>query len=62
MTIHKALVAAQSASLRGLVTGSMEEANSGKVVWEDVDEDTFVLFAEFVYTGDYATALKTLAA
>lgn len=54
-------MAAQSASLRGLVTGSMEEANSGKVVWEDVDEDTFVLFAEFVYTGDYATALKTLA-
>lgn len=61
MTIHKALVTAQSAPLRGLVTGSMEEANSGKVVWEDVDEDTFVLFAEFVYTGDYATALKTLA-
>lgn len=61
MTIHKALVAAQSAGLRSLVTGSMEEANSGKVVWEDVDEDTFVLFAEFVYTGNYATALKTLA-
>lgn len=61
MTIHKALVAAQSAALRGLVTGSMEEANSGKVVWEDVDEDTFVLFAEFLYTGDYATPLKTLA-
>lgn len=43
MTIHKALVAAQSTALRGLVTGSMEEANSGKVVWEDVDEDTFAL-------------------
>lgn len=61
MTIHKALVASQSASLRHLVTGSIEEANSGKVVWEDVDEDTFTLFAEFAYTGDYATALKTLA-
>lgn len=64
MIIHKALVAAQSAALRGLVTGSMEEANFGKVVWEDADEDTFVLFAEFMYTGDYvtslATALKTL--
>lgn len=59
MTIHKALVAAQLASLRHLVTGWMEEANLGKVVWVDVDEDTFVLFAEFVYTGDYATALKS---
>lgn len=58
MTIHKALVAAQSAALRGLVTGSMEEANSQKVLWEDVDQDTFTLFAEFAYTGDYATALK----
>ncbi|MCJ1346194.1 hypothetical protein MMC31_004409 [Peltigera leucophlebia] len=59
MSIHKALVAAQSAVLRDLVTGSTEEANSGKMVWEDVDEDTFALFAEFAYTGDYAKALKS---
>lgn len=49
---------AQLAALRGLVTDSREEANSGKVVWEEVDEDTFVLFVVFVYTTDYATALK----
>ncbi|MCJ1386274.1 hypothetical protein MMC17_009400 [Xylographa soralifera] len=56
MTIHTALVAKQSTVLRHLVTGSMEEAQSGRVTWEDVDEDTFARFAQFVYTGDYSPA------
>ncbi|MCJ1243637.1 hypothetical protein MMC30_000834 [Trapelia coarctata] len=53
MTIHTALVAVQSPTLRNLVSGSMEEARTGEVIWEDVGEETFALFAQFVYTGDY---------
>ncbi|MCJ1418898.1 hypothetical protein MMC32_005249 [Xylographa parallela] len=34
----------------------MEEAKSREVPWEDVDEDTFARFAQFVYTGDYVPA------
>jgi hypothetical protein len=53
MTIHTALVAEQSPTLRNLVVGFMEEAQTGTAVWEDTDEGTFARFAQFVYTGDY---------
>lgn len=53
MTIHTALVAEQSFPLRSLVDGFMKKAQTGTVTWDDVDEDTFALFAQFVYTGDY---------
>ena len=53
MTIHTSLVADQSAALHSLVSGFMKEAQTGTVIWEDVDEDTFVRFAQYMYTGDY---------
>lgn len=53
MTIHTALVAKQSSALKSLVSGSMEEAQTKTAIWEDVDEETFGLYAQFVYTGDY---------
>ena len=31
----------------------MKEAQAGIVNWEDVDEETFLRWAQFVYTGDY---------
>ena len=31
----------------------MEEAQTKTVVWDDVDEATFGLFAQFAYTGEY---------
>lgn len=55
MMIHTALVAEQSPALESLVNGSMQEATSGTVIWEDVEEDTFGRFAQFVYAGDYDT-------
>ncbi|MCJ1392038.1 hypothetical protein MMC18_004905 [Xylographa bjoerkii] len=60
MTIHSALVAEQSPALRSLVTGNMEEARTGHVTWDDVDEETFARFAQFVYTGDYSPASHIL--
>ena len=53
MTIYTILVAEQSSALRALVSGSMKEAQARTVNWEDVDEETFARWAQFVYTGDY---------
>ena len=53
MTIHTILASEQSSALRTLVSGSMKEAQAGTVDWEDVDEETFARWAQFVYTGDY---------
>lgn len=55
MMIHTALVAEQSPALESMVNGSMQEATSGTVIWEDVAKDTFGRFAQFVYAGDYDT-------
>lgn len=59
MIIHTALVAEQSPALESLVNGSMQEATSGTVIWEDVEEETFGRFAQFVYTWDYDTPSHT---
>ncbi len=53
MTIHTSLMAEQSPALRSLVSGSMAEAQTGTAIWEEVDEDTFARFTQFMYTGDY---------
>ncbi|TQW06239.1 hypothetical protein IF2G_06522 [Cordyceps javanica] len=34
----------------------MKEAIDGCTVWEDVSEDTFIRFGQYVYTGDYSGA------
>jgi hypothetical protein len=34
----------------------MKEANERCVYWEDVDEKTFVRFAQWAYTGEYSSA------
>jgi hypothetical protein len=33
----------------------MEEAFEGKALPEDIEEDTFIRFCQFEYTGDYTT-------
>jgi hypothetical protein len=53
MSIHTSLVAAQSPALKALVSGQMEEAQSGTATWEDLEPETFALFAQYIYTGDY---------
>ncbi|KAM3496823.1 hypothetical protein MY10362_009806 [Beauveria mimosiformis] len=51
--IHTSLLASQSRTLDALVYGQMKEAVNGCTVWEDVSEDTFIRFGQYVYTGDY---------
>ncbi|PON23731.1 hypothetical protein TGAM01_v207378 [Trichoderma gamsii] len=58
-TIHSALVARQSAALNALVNGGMKESIERHVVWNDVDEEVFTRFSQFVYTGDYDEAMPS---
>ncbi|KAG5928157.1 hypothetical protein E4U42_001162 [Claviceps africana] len=51
--IHSALVAGQSKVLEKLVLGDMQEAREGSVVWEHVDEQTFIRFSQYAYMGIY---------
>ena len=53
MTIHTDLLADRSPALRAMVSGGMKEAFTGEVTLEEVDEETFIRFAQYVYTGDY---------
>jgi hypothetical protein len=57
--IHKDIVGRLSATLNTLVNGQMKEAAEGCVVLDDVDEDIFMRFAQFAYTGSYTTFAPT---
>ncbi|OAA57236.1 hypothetical protein ISF_07157 [Cordyceps fumosorosea ARSEF 2679] len=52
--IHASLAAKKSSVLDSIVSNGLtkQEAN-GTAVWRHVDEDTFVRFGQYVYTGDY---------
>ena len=52
-TVHGALIAELSDPLEALVSGKMSEALNGRAIFKDMDEDTFVRFCQFAYTGDY---------
>ncbi|KAI9823588.1 MAG: hypothetical protein M1832_002369 [Thelocarpon impressellum] len=53
--LHSAVVERSSAGLGRMMAGAMSEAKHGEGVLQDITDDTFVLFAEFAYTGDYAS-------
>lgn len=59
MLVHAGIVTIQSQALRALVEGPMEEGQAGCVVWKDVEESTFNMFAQFMYTGDYSPPLHS---
>ena len=52
-TLHRKLVAHHSEPLNVLINGSMSEAKQNFAVLKDVDEDTFVRFCQYAYTGAY---------
>jgi hypothetical protein len=52
--VHEEAIANQSAALNSLMRGKMSESTAGVAAWIDVDEATFVRFAQFAYTGDYS--------
>ncbi|KAG5987969.1 hypothetical protein E4U52_007005 [Claviceps spartinae] len=47
--IHSELVASLFPVLERLVKGELKEAQEGSVVWEHVDEQTFIRFSQYAY-------------
>ncbi|KIW68821.1 hypothetical protein PV04_04741 [Phialophora macrospora] len=54
--VHAKLAAHQSSTLATLIEGAMIEAKREYAVFDDVDEETFIRFMQFAYTGDYSVA------
>ena len=52
-TVHSAPVSAQSPALDRLVNDSFKEAKEFHVKLDSVTEETFILFTQYAYTGDY---------
>lgn len=57
-TIHSALLSHQSPVLDKLVNGGFSEAAEKCVTWDSVDEDTFIRFWQYAYTGKYTVDLS----
>ncbi|OPB42063.1 hypothetical protein A0O28_0031800 [Trichoderma guizhouense] len=55
-TIHSALFTCQSPVLERLANGNFSEATEKCVKWPSVDEDTFIRFWQYTYTGKYTAA------
>ncbi|KAH9905940.1 hypothetical protein F4778DRAFT_685516 [Xylariomycetidae sp. FL2044] len=51
--VHEAALSTISKPLDRLLNGSMKEAQEGRVIWDDLDESTFLRFVKWAYTGDY---------
>jgi hypothetical protein len=51
--IHVAAIVSQSGALTDFVNKRMAESKSKMVLWEEVDEETFLRFCEFAYSGDF---------
>ena len=57
--VHTSLLASQSRILDALVYGQMKEAIDGCTIWDNVSEDTFIRFGQYLYTGDYDGAVPS---
>ena len=56
IVVHSIAISRLSRILNTLVNGFMIEAQTRLVTLDDVQEDTFTLFCQFAYTGDYETS------
>ncbi|KAK3934239.1 hypothetical protein QBC46DRAFT_359169 [Diplogelasinospora grovesii] len=56
--MHSALVSAQCPALSRLVNGEFKEARDFHAELESVNEETFILFAQYAYTGDYNSEMS----
>ncbi|KAK8128749.1 hypothetical protein PG984_009857 [Apiospora sp. TS-2023a] len=54
--VHADVLTRLSRPLRALIDGDMKEAKESRVIWDDVDNQTFVRFIQWAYTDDYVTA------
>lgn len=62
IVVHEEAIANQSPALEAMMRGNMAESTSGTAKWHDIEEQTFVRFAQFAYTGDYSVPLVAMDA
>jgi hypothetical protein len=55
IVVHSAAITEHSKVLSALVNNGMAESQTRSAVLDDVDEQTFIHFCQFAYTGDYST-------
>ncbi|KUI69334.1 hypothetical protein VM1G_05457 [Cytospora mali] len=60
-SIHGAAISSLSRPLDVLLNGQWREAETKCIDWPDVDEKTFIRFAEWAYTKDYTTEEPDIA-
>ncbi|RYO73895.1 hypothetical protein DL766_009243 [Monosporascus sp. MC13-8B] len=53
--VHSGAVPHLSPYFDALIDGPMKEAGGRRVVWDDIDEETFITCSHFAYAGHYAT-------
>ena len=53
ITVHTEIFAKISDPLNAMMKGSMEEVQLGRVIFEELDVQTFVYACEFAYSGYY---------
>ena len=58
--IHSELISSQSNVLDRMMNGTFIEAQQGRAVLRDVDENTFTAVAEFMYTESYSLPRATI--
>lgn len=52
--MHSALVSAQSSAFERLANGAFKEAAEFHAALDSTSEETFILFAQYAYTGNYS--------
>jgi len=60
--VHEQAFADQSNALSILMQGKMSESLAAEATWQDVDQETFIRFTHFAYTGDYSVPVMVVKA
>ncbi|CZR54968.1 uncharacterized protein PAC_04853 [Phialocephala subalpina] len=62
IVVHEQALADLSTALTTLMQGKMSESLAGEATWKDVDQETFIRFIQFAYTGDYSVPVMIVKA
>lgn len=58
--VHSAAITEHSKALSALINNGMAESQTRSATLDDVEEDDFIRFCQFAYTGDYSTPPFTI--
>jgi hypothetical protein len=58
--LHSCLATKLSPVFAALINGGMAESIANRAILDDIDEETFVQFCEYAYTGDFSIPPPTI--